>query len=571
MPRPQPGPSAKKPAEPASPGFPRCREDDGRHEIGATSGTFVGVEVIDYRLLGPLEVVVAGRSVKLGGPRQRAVLAALLAQADSVVPAMRLVDELWGEDPPSTAANLVQGYVSHLRKVLGKDAIATHGAGYILHVGSHTLDLREFERLAHDGNRALGAGQGAIAAQRLAEALSLWRGPALADLTEEVGIQPLAARLDELRALARERHIEAELSCGRYAESVPEANALVTENPLRERPRGLLMMALYGSGRQAEALEAYRAAREALVDELGIEPGPWLRGLEAAILRHDPSLGSMGSTATPVVSARTRSIVLALVELTALDGIVALGESLARDPSRELVIVHTVTHVDELGPATSHLNHCRERLGVGGVEARVAAFTSVTPGTDLARLADDHDVDLLLVDAPTGLLQDARLLALLDRAPCDVGVVVAAEPRDGPVLVPFAGTEHDWAAIELAAWLARNRGSPLRLAGASTGADGGNASRLLASASLAIQRVLGVPTEPMLVDPSPEALVSAARGAGVVFVGLTDRWRREGLGRARTALATAGTPTVLVRRGLRPGGIAPRESETRYTWTIGQG
>ena len=147
----------------------------------------------------------------------------------------------------------------------------------------------------------------------------------------------------------------------------------------------------------------------------------------------------------------------------------------------------------------------------------------------------------------------------------------AAEPRDGPVLVPFAGTEHDWAAIELAAGLHESGDSPLRLAGAATGADGGDASRLLASASLAIQRVLGVPTEPLLVDPSPEALVAAAREAGVVFVGLTDRWRREGLGRARTALATAGTPTVLVRRGLRPGGIAPRESETRYTWTIGPG
>ena len=165
------------------------------------------------------------------------MLATLLAQADTVVPSTRLVDELWGEDPPPTAPNLVQGYVSHLRKALGKDAIATHGTGYILHLGRHTLDLREFERLAHDGNRALGAGQGSVAAQRLAEALSLWRGPALADLTEEAGIQSLAARLDELRALARERHVEAELSCGRYAESVPEAKALVRGEPARASAR----------------------------------------------------------------------------------------------------------------------------------------------------------------------------------------------------------------------------------------------------------------------------------------------------------------------------------------------
>jgi hypothetical protein len=374
--------------------------------------------------------------------------------------------------------------------------------------------------------------------------------------------------VDELRTLARERHLEAELACGRYAESVSEASALVRENPLRERPRGLLMLALYGSGRQAEALETYRAAREILVTELGIEPGPGLRELEAAILRQDPALVPTGQPARQVVHTEVRSIVVALLELAALDGLVGLGEPLARDPRRELVVVHTVTEASALGPATSHLNEYRERLRGNGVDTRVAAFTSVTPGTDLARLADDHAVDLLLVDAPAGLLEDARLLALLERAPCDVGVLVGGEPGDGPVLVPFAGAEHDWAAVELGAWLARNRSSPLRLAGAATGADGGDASRLLASASLAIQRALGVPTEPVLVDPSPDALVAAARGASAVIVGLTDRWRRDGLGRARTALATAGAPTVLVRRGLRPGGLAPRESETRYTWTI---
>jgi DNA-binding SARP family transcriptional activator len=527
------------------------------------------MEEIHYRLLGPLEVMIDGRPAKLGGPHQRAVLVALLAQADSVVPSSRLVDELWGEDPPPTAANLVQGYVSHLRKALGKNAIETHGPGYVLHLADRMLDLRQFERLAHEGSRALADGQAAVAAERLAEALALWRGPAVADLADEAGIQPLAARLDELRALARERHLEAELACGRYAESVPEASALVLENPLRERPRGLLMLALYGSGRQAEALEAYRAARETLVAELGIEPGPGLRELEASILRQDPELAPTGPRVAQVVPTEIRSIVVALLELEALEGLVSLGKPLAREPLRELVVVHTVTAASSLGPATSHLNEHRERLRADGVEARVAAFTSVTPGIDLARLADDHGVDLLLVDAPSGLLEDGRLLTLLERAPCDVGVLVGGNAGDGPVLVPFAGAEHDWAAVELGAWLARNRNSPLRLAGASTGVDGGDASRLLASASLAIQRALGVSTEPVLVDPSPEALVAAARGASAVVVGLTDRWRRDGLGRARTALATAGAPTVLVRRGLRPGGLAPRESETRYTWTIG--
>jgi hypothetical protein len=207
-----------------------------------------------------------------------------------------------------------------------------------------------------------------------------------------------------------------------------------------------------------------------------------------------------------------------------------------------------------------------------GVEARAAAFTSVTPGADLARVTAEHDVDLLVIDAPDRLLEDARLLTMLERAPCDVAIVVGGSPRPGPVLVAFAGAEHDWSAVEVGAWLARNSGVGLRLAGAATGAEGRDASRLLASASLAVQRAFGVPAEPLLVEPSPEALVAAAADAGVVVAGLTDRWRRDGLGRARTALATRPVgSTVLVRRGVRPGGLAPRESETRFTWTIAAG
>jgi hypothetical protein len=224
----------------------------------------------------------------------------------------------------------------------------------------------------------------------------------------------------------------------------------------------------------------------------------------------------------------------------------------------------------ELGVASARANDLRARLVADGVEARSAVFTSIAPGVDMARLAREHDVDLLLVDAPDGLLEDARVLALLDHAPCDVGVVVGDEPAgSGPVLVPFAGAEHVWAAVELGAWLARARGVALQLAGATAGVDGRDASRLLASASIAVQRALGVATEPVLIEPDPEALVDVAAGAGTIVVGLTDRWRREGLGRARTALATqTTTPAVLVRRGVRPGGLAPRGTETRFTWTI---
>jgi hypothetical protein len=240
------------------------------------------------------------------------------------------------------------------------------------------------------------------------------------------------------------------------------------------------------------------------------------------------------------------------------------------------LLVSTVAHGGRLASLAHDLEARRRRLVDRGLSTRAAAFTSVAPGADVARMAIDHDVDLVLVDAPDGLLEDARVLALLDGAPCDVAVV-AGVSSDGTVaqqgaavVVPFGGTSHDWAAVEVGAWLARNTAARLCLAGASQGGPAGrDASRLLASASLAVQRAFGVPAEPVLVAPDADALVAATADAAVVVVGLTERWRREGLGRARTALATrASGPTLLVRRGGRPGGLAPRGADTRFTWTL---
>jgi hypothetical protein len=164
-------------------------------------------------------------------------------------------------------------------------------------------------------------------------------------------------------------------------------------------------------------------------------------------------------------------------------------------------------------------------------------------------------------------VQRGDLDVLLAGAPCDVAVLVAREPRAGPVLVPFVGAEHDWAAIELAAWAAGAQGVPLRLAG--PGEASRDSSRLLASASLAIQRALGVAAEPLLVEPGAEVLLRAADDASLVVLGLSERWRKEGLGAVREALAVeARPPVVLVRRGLRPGGLAPRASLTRFTWSL---
>ena len=265
-----------------------------------------------------------------------------------------------------------------------------------------------------------------------------------------------------------------------------------------------------------------------------------------------------------------RSIIVVDLLARSLDGVVKLGAALAvTSPARELLLVQTVADADGLGPAGAALRGVRSALLARGVDARSAAFTSLLPGADLARLAGEQDADLILAGAPEQLLEDGRVLGLLTHAPCDVGVVAGTVDEVGDVFVAFSGGEHDWAAVELGAWLARSAGTRLLLAGASVGPAGRDASRLLASASLAVQRGLGVEAEPVLVPPEPAVLVAAAAGAGVVCVGLPEGWRRDGLGATRNALATrADGPTILTRRGIRPGGLAPRGAETRYTWTI---
>jgi len=195
-----------------------------------------------------------------------------------------------------------------------------------------------------------------------------------------------------------------------------------------------------------------------------------------------------------------------------------------------------------------------------------AVFRTDRAGHDLARIAVEQEVDLVVVDAPEGLLDDPTLADLLREAPCDVAVAVGS-PARGPVLVPFSGADHDWSAIEIGAWMSLARDDPLWLAGPRESER--DASRLLASASLALQRAVGVTAEPRLLEPGVDALVAAASQASVVVVGLTDRWAEDGLGPVRSALADAATPTLFVRRGLRPGGLAPPEGLTRFTWSVG--
>jgi DNA-binding SARP family transcriptional activator len=527
----------------------------------------------EFRILGPLEALVGGVAVALGGRRQRAVLAILLSRPNEVVPADRLIDDVWGDDPPETAANVLQGYVSHLRRALGRDVIATRGRDYAIRLADGALDLHRFERLTASAAAARAQGRADAAVDDLRAALALWRGPALSDLAGLPSVARIAARLDELRNGALERRLEADIACGREADALVELRALVAEHPLRERLRALQMLALYRDARQAEALEAYRAARATLVDELGIEPGRELQDLERAILEHDPALGP-GERRSALGRRDDRPapavVVAAALAPEALEAVAAIAEPLGHTPGRELVVVSAAGDAKELPALTQRLAALRTDMAGRGAAARVAAFASQAAGADLARLAAEQEASLVLVDAPVGRLDDDELMVLLDAAPCDVGVVVAGGAIGaGPVLVPFSGAEHDWAAVELGAGLARAAGRPLRLAGASVGSSGRDASRLLASASLAIQRMLGIHAEPVIVDPAPDALLEIARDAGIVVVGLSERWRREGLGRAREALATSPPcPVLLVRRGLRPGAFAPGESATRFTWTI---
>jgi predicted ATPase/DNA-binding SARP family transcriptional activator len=254
---------------------------------------------VEFRILGPLGVAEDGHPISLGSGRQRALLAVLLLHRNQVVTADRLIDELWGERPAGTAANLVQVYVSRLRKALGKERLVTSGSGYVLRVDEGALDLDEFERLAEQGRRALEDGEAARAAELLQEALALWRGPALPDVVFEGIAQAEVGRLEELRLAVLEERIEAELGCGHHAVLVGELEALVAEHPFRERLRGQLMLALYRSGRQAEALELYRQTRRTFVEELGLEPGPALQELEHAMLAQDPFLDAPAATAAP--------------------------------------------------------------------------------------------------------------------------------------------------------------------------------------------------------------------------------------------------------------------------------
>src|SRR5581483_8995130 len=487
----------------------------------------VSTAMVDVRLLGPVEALAEGRTLDLGAPKARAVLALLALDHGRAVAASRLVDELWGERPPPSAAKALQVYVSQLRKALGPATIATEAHGYRLAASAASVDVAEFEARVAAGRSALASGHADVAAAALGDALALWRG----DVVEE------------LRG-------DAVLAGGGGESHLPQLAGIAREHPLRERFQEQLMLALYRAGRQAEALAVYASLRGRLHDELGLEPSPRLRELQQAILRQDPSLGGRAEPAgpPPVVAAGHAPERLALV-----------AEPLARSNGAELVLLTTVRDSAALGEAVRRLEPLR------GDAVRVAAFVSRRPVADVMSLAAREVASVVVLQIARDTLAEP-LPAEVVESTCDVALYVDGD-GDVPgerVSVLHGGADEDWAGVELATTLARSTGRALRLIGAQVGEA--DASLLLARSSLAVQRFGGVTAEGALFDAEAPETLREVVDESLLVAGVTASPSAR-LADAVVALGELGVPLLLVRRGSRAGLLQPSQTWTRFSWS----
>jgi predicted ATPase/DNA-binding SARP family transcriptional activator len=365
---------------------------------------------IEFRVLGPVEAVLDGQPLRVGGPRQRALLALLLLEPGRVTSNDRLIEELWQGHAPPAAETTLRSYVHRLRAALGEETVSAQPPGYALAAAAGWLDAARFEDLLREGREALARGAAGLAAERLRAALALWRGPALADVADAGALALEARRLEELRLACLEERIEAELALGHHAELAPELERLTAEQPLRERFWRHLMLALYRCERQADALAAYRRARSFLTEALGLEPSEELRSLEGAILRH--------KVAKPAPAVERHNLPAQVTSFVGRDAELAELAELLRE--QRLV---TLTGAGGAG---------KTRLALEAASRRVGAWRDGVWLVDLAALSD-----AALVASAV-----ARVLALAERPDAPVLAMLRERLRARELLLVLDNCEH---------------------------------------------------------------------------------------------------------------------------------
>lgn len=358
---------------------------------------------MNYRILGPLEVDADGVPVGLVAGKQAALLAFLLLHANETVPSEKLVEELWDGSPPPSATKILQNYVSRLRRDLGDGRLVTRGRGYELRLEPGELDVDRFAGLLEAGRRAMASNEPDVAATTLRAALSLWRGPALVEFGNERFARSDIDRLEELRLAALTERIEADLALGRHADLIGELEALTVRHPFQERLLAQRMLALYRSGRQAEALEVYRAARHALVDQLGIEPGVSLQALERAILQQDPALELGSGGPVPEVPRRRRRLIGAGIVASAALAVVAVALVVAGGGEADDI----VDPAHSLGVVDPRTNRLTVRVAVGLLPSAVAT------GAGDVWVLNQGDTTVSRIDGPTSRV--VRTIGLSER------------------------------------------------------------------------------------------------------------------------------------------------------------
>jgi len=385
--------------------------------------------MLEYLVLGPVEVWREGRPVAVGGPKPRTALAALLVHAGEVVSTEALIDHLWGDDPPAASRNLVHGCVSRLRSALGAPAIERCPPGYRMRVGAGELDAGRFDRLARAGEEALAAGDAHAAASLLQEALRLWRGPALGGVCSERLVETAGAALEERRLQALETRIEADLELGHHHELLGELRALVAEHPLRPGLRSRLMVALHRCGRRADALAAYEAGRRALAEDLGIGPDPELRRLAERIRADDPSLDAPDQAPAAAPGGAPRHLPPGISDFTGRRAeLTRVCGALSRASGRRWPVCF-ITGPAGVGKTTLAIraaHRLRPRFPDGQLFADLGggAGGPVPPETVLAQLLQALGVDGTAIPADLGRradlyrarLIDSRVLVVLDNA-----------------------------------------------------------------------------------------------------------------------------------------------------------